>query len=228
MKKLSRRDLVLGTIKTTSILSLMGAGPLSNVFGVTPAQIEGPFHPVNQDNDLTRKTPNSPRAEGTTIYLYGLVTDESKRPLSGAIIELWQASANGKYNHPGDPNPKPIDPNFQYWGRDITDASGRFAFKTIKPGEYPADANWTRPAHIHFRVLRRGFQDLTTQMYFSPETEHERRLLEEDGLLQALSPSDRKKLIIDFKPAPIGSNLEADAKVGTFPLELKSVSVRSS
>ncbi|MEZ4749826.1 MAG: protocatechuate 3,4-dioxygenase [Bdellovibrionota bacterium] len=220
MKAITRRDLIMGTVKTTSALGILA--PIVSVLGATPSQTEGPFHPVNQDNDLTRKTPDSPLATGQIIYLYGTVKDEQGRPLSNAIVELWQAAANGKYNHPGDPNPKPVDPNFQYWGRDVTDLSGKFAFKTIKPGEYPADTNWTRPAHIHFRILRPGFEDLTTQMYFSPETTHERDLIEKDLILNALTPADRKKVIIDFKAAPASSGLESDAQVGVFPIEMRA------
>ncbi|MCB0404232.1 MAG: hypothetical protein KDD51_05555 [Bdellovibrionales bacterium] len=219
MNVITRRDLIVGTVKTTSALGILG--PISRALGATPSQTEGPFHPVNQDNDLTRKSPNSPPAIGEIIYLYGEVRDEQGRGLSNAVVELWQAAANGKYNHPGDPNPKPVDPNFQYWGRDITDASGKFAFKTIRPGEYPADATWTRPAHIHFRILRPGFEDLTTQMYFSPENDHEQELLEKDRILNALSPADRKKLIIEFRLAPTASHLEANAKVGFFPIEMR-------
>ncbi|MCB0416702.1 MAG: hypothetical protein KDD39_03565 [Bdellovibrionales bacterium] len=211
----------MGTVKTTSALGILSV-PFSKVFGATPSQTEGPFHPVNQDNDLTRKSPQSPLAVGQIIYLYGKVTDEQGRALSNAVVELWQAAANGKYNHPGDPNPKPVDPNFQYWGRDVTDREGKFAFKTIKPGEYPADTNWTRPSHIHFRILRPGYEDLTTQMYFSPESNQESNLLEKDLILNALSPADRKKVIINFKPAPASANLEADAKVGFFPIEMRA------
>jgi protocatechuate 3,4-dioxygenase beta subunit len=195
---------------------------------VTPSQTEGPFHPANRDNDLTRKDASSPVAQGQIIYITGTVLDENANPLSGALIEIWQAAANGKYNHPGDPNPKPVDPHFQYWGREISDDQGNYVFKTIIPGHYPATPTWTRPAHVHFRVLRRGFRDLTTQMYFTPKSAEERELLEKDLLLQELSPAEQAKLIVEFSETPAGSNFESGSLTGNFVIELKEVKQSTS
>ena len=217
----SRRDLIKNSLKVTSIAGLMATHPFSHAFGVTPSQTEGPFHPINRDTDLTRHSPGSSQAEGQVIYIQGQVTDEQNRPQSGALVEIWQAASNGKYNHPGDPNPKPIDPNFQYWGRASSDSQGRYQFKTIKPGHYPATATWTRPAHIHVRIMKRGFHDLTTQLYFKAETQLERQLLENDRILMALPPLERQQLIVDLVESPSG--LQSGSKVGQFNIELNAV-----
>ncbi len=218
MKTVSRREV----LKTSVIGSVLGMIPFS-AFGLTPPQTEGPFHPGNLDTDLTRKSPNGAKAKGQIIYLNGQVVDEQNQPVSNALVELWQAGDNGRYNHPTDPNPLPIDPNFQYWGRATTNARGQYQFKTIVPGHYPATDDWMRPAHIHFRVMRRGFHDLTTQMYFKANTASEQNLLDKDAILQALSPTDQAKVVIDFQPAPATGGFEANSKVGFFKIEIDSV-----
>jgi protocatechuate 3,4-dioxygenase beta subunit len=68
-----------------------------------------------------------------------------------------------------DQHDAPLDPNFTGAGQLLTDAEGRYRFKTIRPGEYPwrNHPNAWRPAHIHFSLFGRAFvQRLVTQMYF--------------------------------------------------------------
>src|ERR1700733_4971794 len=144
----SRRDffgaslVAAGTLAGGSALanSLLGACTL------TPAQTEGPFYPVkdqpDEDNDLTIVRGNSKVASGQIIYVMGQVTDQNCAPVPNALVEIWQACVTGKYNHPNDTNPQPLDPNFQYWGKSVTDANGVYKFKTIIPGAYPADTDW--------------------------------------------------------------------------------------
>ena len=119
------------------------------------------------DNDLTRQHAGEP--QGERIVVAGRVLDEDARPVSGALIEMWQANAAGRYFHVRDTHPAPLDPNFTGAGRTITDAEGRYRFTTIKPGAYPwrnHDNAW-RPAHLHFSVFGTSFRTrLVTQMYF--------------------------------------------------------------
>jgi protocatechuate 3,4-dioxygenase beta subunit len=119
------------------------------------------------DNDLTRQHPEEPH--GQRIIVSGRVVDEDARPVAGALIELWQANAAGRYRHSKDEHPAPIDPNFTGAGRTLTDADGRYTFTTIKPGAYPwrNHENAWRPAHIHFSLFGSNFLTrLVTQMYF--------------------------------------------------------------
>ncbi|MGH9905058.1 MAG: protocatechuate 3,4-dioxygenase, partial [Pyrinomonadaceae bacterium] len=85
----------------------------------------------------------------------------------------------GRYAHPTDINPAPLDPNFQGFGVQTTDAQGRYRFKTIKPGAYPinpVNPGNVRPPHIHFDVT--GTKDrLVTQMYFPDEPLNENDIL---------------------------------------------------
>jgi protocatechuate 3,4-dioxygenase beta subunit len=119
------------------------------------------------DNDLTRQHAAEP--QGQRIIVAGRVVDEDARPVVGALIELWQANAAGRYRHAVDDHPAPVDPNFTGAGRTITDGDGRYSFTTIKPGAYPwrNHHNAWRPAHIHFSIFGSSFATrLITQMYF--------------------------------------------------------------
>jgi protocatechuate 3,4-dioxygenase beta subunit len=119
------------------------------------------------DNDLTRQHTAEP--QGQRIIVAGRVVDEDARPVSGALIEVWQANAAGRYHHASDNHPAPLDPNFTGAGRTATDADGRYRFTTIKPGAYPwrNHENAWRPAHIHFSLFGQNFlRRLVTQMYF--------------------------------------------------------------
>ena len=165
----------------------------------TPRQTQGPFYPVqdqpDKDLDLTRLEGAAASAMGTVVLLDGAVRTLDGAPIAGALVEIWQACASGRYNHPRDRNPALLDPNFQYWGRVTTDATGRYGFKTIKPGAYPNDPDWVRPPHIHFRVVAPGFPALTTQMYFEGEDLNLR-----DRILLDLTPAERKLVTRVFEP----------------------------
>ena len=108
-------------------------------------------------------------AIGPRILVHGRVIDEDARPVPGALVEVWQANAGGRYRHRNDTYLAPIDPNFGGCGRVISDADGRYEFRTIKPAPYPwpNGVNFWRPAHIHISVFGQAFaQRLITQMYF--------------------------------------------------------------
>jgi protocatechuate 3,4-dioxygenase beta subunit len=119
------------------------------------------------DADLTRQHDGEPLGERITVS--GRVLDEDGRPVRGALVEVWQANAAGRYRHDVDRHPAPLDPNFSGAGRCLTDDDGGYRFVTVKPGAYPwgnHDNAW-RPAHIHFSLFGRTFeQRLVTQMYF--------------------------------------------------------------
>jgi protocatechuate 3,4-dioxygenase beta subunit len=120
-----------------------------------------------QDNDMTAQHSGEPIGE--RIFVHGRVLDEDGRPVRGALVEVWQANAAGRYRHKVDNHDAPLDPNFSGAGRILTDENGCYSFKTIKPGPYPwrNHFNAWRPAHIHFSLLGAGILSrLVTQMYF--------------------------------------------------------------
>jgi protocatechuate 3,4-dioxygenase, beta subunit len=119
------------------------------------------------DNDLTAQYGREPLGE--RIIVTGRVLDQDGRPVAHTLVEVWQANAAGRYRHVSDGHPAPLDPNFDGYGRAITDGDGSYRFVTIKPGAYPwgNHPNAWRPAHIHFSLFGPAFATrLVTQMYF--------------------------------------------------------------
>ena len=119
------------------------------------------------DRDLTAQHAEEPLGE--RIVVSGRLLDEGAKPVRGALIEVWQANAAGRYKHKMDQHHAPLDPNFSGFGRTLTDAEGRYKFISIKPGAYPwgNHANAWRPAHVHFSIFGAGLLSrLVTQMYF--------------------------------------------------------------
>jgi len=166
---LDRRDLIKMTAAlATSVTALSTRRAAAEGLARTPQQILGPFYPLKefpQTADLTQIAGRPERAQGQILNVMGRVLNLAGKPVRNATIEVWQANAAGRYTHPSDPNPAPLDPNFDGSAVLTTDPEGRYRFKTIKPAAYPAGPNLIRPAHIHFQVS--GRQDrLVTQMYF--------------------------------------------------------------
>lgn len=122
------------------------------------------------DNDLLTNFALAGQSPiGERIILHGRVLDENARPVSNSLVEIWQANAGGRYRHKKDTYFAPIDPNFGGCGRTLTDETGYYFFRTVKPGAYPwrnHGNNW-RPAHVHVSLFGSGFaQRLVTQCYF--------------------------------------------------------------
>jgi len=170
---------------------------------VTPQQTEGPFYPLDfalgTDADLTLAEGRTAAARGDVIYVAGTVRDQNCTPVANALVEIWQAAASGRYNHPGDDSGLEPDPNFQGFGRVLTDSAGRYMFKTIVPGKYPAAQGWERPPHIHFKISRRGYQEMITQMYFAGDALNDR-----DRILRAIPAAERASVMVTLRPPQDG------------------------
>jgi protocatechuate 3,4-dioxygenase beta subunit len=137
------------------------------------SELTGPVYGQDEitplDNDLTKNAMKSAEPLGERILVTGRLLDDSGKPISNALIDIWQANAAGRYMHKVDQHPAPLDPNFYGAGRALTDANGEYRFTTIRPGAYPWGNHFNawRPAHIHFSVCGINFlQRLVTQMYF--------------------------------------------------------------
>jgi protocatechuate 3,4-dioxygenase beta subunit len=144
------------------------------------------------DHDLTRQHGGDPLGE--RIVVSGRVLDRDGRPVRGALIEVWQANAAGRYIHEGDQHPAPLDPNFTGAGRCLTDDDGRYRFVTVKPGAYPwrNHPNAWRPAHIHFSLFGRAFTNrLVTQMYFPGDP-----LFDADPIFQSVRDAQAQARLI--------------------------------
>lgn len=173
-----RAGLAFGAISLVAPLGLAHGQQPSRP---TAMEVIGPFYPVSkpsdQDTDLTQVTGRSGRAQGQVLYLTGRVLARSGEPIPGAVLEVWQANAAGRYAHAGDRTLAPEDPDFQGYARLVTDSEGRYAIKTVKPGPYPASRpGWMRPPHIHFDVTGKVTR-LVTAMYFEGDPLNEQDLL---------------------------------------------------
>ena len=192
---ISRRG-ILGSIIAAG--ASLGVAKASDKKTVTPPHTEGPFYPIvsqtDKDADLTMVAGSSEAAIGAAIIVEGQILDDSGAPIANAVVDIWQANAAGRYAHEADPNTAPLDPNFQSWAIMKTDDEGRYRFKTVKPGAYPVTDDWSRPPHIHFKVSRRGFREITTQMYFEGEA-----LNDVDQLLNELPANMRPTLVAGQK-----------------------------
>ena len=193
--KISRRS-VLTASAGLAATAISGAA-MGKSMTVTPANPEGPFYPIHKqvdtDTDLTLIEGHTERAQGEVIKVTGQVLDDKGQPVEGALVDIWQANTYGRYHHEDDPATTPTDPNFQGWGMVKTDAQGRYAFTTIKPGASKVEDKWRRPPHIHYKVSRRGYREITTQMYFAGEA-----LNEKDHLLNDVAENERDLLVVDF------------------------------
>ena len=214
---LSRREI----LRMSAILSVASVASTRFAIGQTagqrtPEQILGPFYPLKsfgQNADLTRVPDRPVRAEGLVLNVMGRVLNLKGEPVRNATIEIWQANSHGRYTHPSDHNPAPLDPNFQGSAILTTDHDGRYRFKTIKPAAYPAGPDRMRPAHIHFQVS--GQQDrLVTQMYFEGDPYNAT-----DRFLQ--TALERKDLLITrlMPPAP---DMEPKSKLVVFNIVLNA------
>ncbi len=162
----------------------------------TPAQMPGPFYPVDfpldQDNDLVTVKGSNGIAHGEITNVGGRILDVSGKPQAGVRIEIWQVNGYGRYHHQGDDSDKPVDPNFQGYGTALTDANGVYRFRTVKPLAYPG-----RAPHIHFALTRQDFGSFTTQMYVAGAPENERDFL----LSRIRDRKARSRLIVPLAPA---------------------------
>ena len=136
----------------------------------TASQTVGPFFHLGMARpewaDLTRANP-----VGERIVVDGRLVDGDGAPVPDAMIEVWQANAAGRYNHPDDDRTdKPLDPHFRGFGRVATDAEGRFRITTIRPGPVPGRGNSLQAPHLTLAIFGRGLlRHLYTRVYFSDE-----------------------------------------------------------
>jgi protocatechuate 3,4-dioxygenase alpha subunit len=143
------------------------AGPYVHI-GLTPnfCNIEGIYPDDLGISMLTDRT------KGDRITIKGRVIDGGNKPLTDAVIEIWQADAAGLYAAPNEPRGD-ADPTFTGWGRCPADGeTGEFRFETIKPGRVPMRDGRMQAPHVSFWIVARGINlGLNTRMYFSDESE---------------------------------------------------------
>jgi protocatechuate 3,4-dioxygenase beta subunit len=219
--KFTSRRKILGA--AVAVGGLVAISPLQRALAAvatfTPMQTMGPFYPISRpldsDADLTAVQGQAGRAQGKIVHLMGRVLDDKSAPVRGAKIELWQANARGRYAHPADVNPAPLDPNFQGFGVQMTDAEGEYRFKTIKPAAYPINPmnpNAIRTPHIHFDIVGANTR-LVTQMYFPGEPGNEADIIFAD-----LAADERVAATANILPPAAG--MEPDSLIARWDIVL--------
>jgi catechol 1,2-dioxygenase len=145
----------------------------------TEAAIEGPFYRpdapfLEEPFTLLRR----PGERGAVLVFSGDVRSTAGEPLPGAVLDIWQASAEGLYS-PGHRTGGEFSalfderqPSFNLRGRLAAVAAGRFEVRSVIPGAYrdppgSLDMATMRPAHIHVKVTHPGLRELTTQLFFA-------------------------------------------------------------
>ena len=168
----------------------------------TPSQTVGPFFHLGMARvgwaDLTADNP-----AGERIAIEGRVTDGDGAAVHDAILEVWQANAAGRYNHPDDRRTdKPLDPRVRGFGRVATDADGRFRLMTIKPGAVPGNGNALQAPHINVVVFARGLLlHLFTRIYFADEAAANAG----DPLLSSIEDAGARATLVARRTAETGA-----------------------
>ncbi|HSF96624.1 MAG TPA: protocatechuate 3,4-dioxygenase subunit alpha [Thermohalobaculum sp.] len=169
----------------------------------TPSQTAGPFVHIGlapkaagfEIFDLEiGEVIAGPGTKGERIRVEGRVLDGTGAPVKDVLIEIWQANAQGAYNHPEDTRDLAVEPDFRGWGRVVPDfETGVFAFETVKPGPVPAAAGRSQAPHLNLWLVARGINiGLATRMYFADE---EAANAADPLLARIESPARRQTLI---------------------------------
>jgi len=167
---INRRDLLRGgAVAASGVIAVAGDAIAQADLAPTPEcrdgdeptvrQMDGPFYKPSspQRSDLVEAG-----AKARPVELSGYVLTRRCQPVPRVLVDLWHADDTGDYDNRG----------FRYRGHILTDAQGRYRFRTILPAHYPG-----RTRHYHVKVLATGRQLLTTQLYFPNEPQNARDFL---------------------------------------------------
>jgi len=201
-KGMSRRSmftrLTSGIIVSTSALMFIAPGAFAEQLMQTPRLTEGPYYPdklpLDMDNDLIIIGNSLTPAVGVISHVHGRVLSKSGSPVRNVMVEIWQCDANQVYLNTRDSIPKAAqrDKNFQGYGRFMTDSTGAYRFRTIRPVPYPGRSG----PHIHMRVKKGDVDLLTTQLFIRGHAGNPA-----DNVFNDMSdPLDRELVQGEFKP----------------------------
>ena len=158
----------------------------------TANQPIGPFYhfaltPGWATGDNSAGVMAGPGTLGERIRLTVRVLDRDGSPVTNGMIELWQADAAGKYDHPADTQNRTPDPAFRGFGRLATDDQGLCVFETVKPGQVPGLRRQLQAPHINVSVYAPGLlRRVVTRIYFEGDPANE-----PDEIMR-LVPEDRR------------------------------------
>lgn len=167
----------------------------------TPSQTVGPYLHIGLTNEHSVTRMAAPEIVGERVRLKCRVMDLENAPVDDAMIEIWQADADGRYNHPDAPHAPPTDSAFRGFGRAATDRAGSCDFETIRPGRVPGPKNTMQAPHLNVAVYARGILlQLYTRIYFLGDPANDA-----DAVLALVPPDRRQTLIAHPDPQQPGS-----------------------
>lgn len=169
--------LMAGSLGVSPLVCLLNNG--NNGQTETQANMLGPFwrddQPACASGDSLVRSPTP----GAELFVSVSLEDAQGRPVTGAEVDVWHSSPEGLYE-----NQDPDQAEMNLRGRFVSDESGRFNFRSVKPAGYPIPVDGPvgefvratrrhnfRPAHLHFMVFKTGFKTLVSQVY-SPDDPH--------------------------------------------------------
>lgn len=158
---------------------------------MTPSQTIGPFYHFALTANAALGCLARPEAQGERIRVRFRLLDGDGAPVPDGMIEIWQADAAGKYDHPQDPQAQDPDPAFCGFGRLATNADGCCTFETVRPGRTPDGHGRCQASHINVTVFARGLLGhLYTRVYFDGDP-----ALGEDPVLANI-PEERRATLV--------------------------------
>ena len=198
----TRRQFIRGA--TLSAATLTAPGAFAQVLA-TAVTGDGPYYPdrlpLDTDNDLLILNDGLTPAVGEIAHFTGRLFADNGSPVRNAFIEIWQSDSNGSYIHTQGRNDGKIDANFQGYGRFLTDAEGRYYFRTIKPVPYTLQGQFRAP-HIHVAVSKAGKRIMATQALVKGHEANAHDLITQ----RIKDPKLLETLMVEYTPLP-GSKL---------------------
>ena len=169
--------LMAGSLGVSALVCLLNNGNDGQT--ETQANLLGPVLARGPADVRQRRHAGALAHAGPGLFVEAQVDDGEGRPVAGAEVDIWQSSPEGLYE-----NQDPAQAEMNLRGRFLTDAAGRFHFRSVKPAGYPipvdgpvgelvraAGRHNYRPAHLHFMIYKPGFKTLISQVYV-PDDEH--------------------------------------------------------
>jgi protocatechuate 3,4-dioxygenase alpha subunit len=157
----------------------------------TGSQTVGPFFHLGCSDPFSVPLIAGPLVKGEHIKFICTLYDAEGTLLPDAMIEIWQANSEGKYNHPDDHQEKEIDEEFRGFGRLASDKNGCCGFETVKPGRVPSWTDALQAPHLEISVFARGvLKRMVTRAYFAGDPAND-----QDPVL-ALVPEDRRHTLM--------------------------------
>ena len=167
--------LMSGSLGFSTLVCLLNNGSKGQT--ETTANLLGPFWRMNSPRTENGSSIVRSPTPGPALFVNAMVQDQKGKPIEGAEVDVWHSSPEGFYEQQ-DPKQAPMNLR----GKFMTDAQGRFRFRSVKPAGYPIPIDGPvgdlvratgrhhyRPAHLHFLICKPGFKTLISQIYVNDD-----------------------------------------------------------